>query len=60
MQGAFLLVCSVDLGRNPCEAALRAAGLQMDRLGQYSGAQVRDYNKVCVYVCLSVWTVRGI
>ena len=39
------LTASVSLDCNPCEDALSAAGLKAD-LGWYSGAEVRDYNKV--------------
>ena len=36
----------MSLEANPCEAALSAAGLKADEEGWYSGAQLRDYNKV--------------
>ena len=44
----------MSLGGNPCEAALSAAGVKAKN-GWYSGAQLRDYNKVCVVLfCVGV------
>ena len=55
LSSVALTDCSVSLDGNPCEAALSAAGLKADEQGWYSGAQLRDYNKVwwmCVLCCV--------